>query len=91
MNWHQRIAEARERGHFTGDDLAAARSWVTCACGEQDQRIPRHYYGWPLDAELDNVGCRFSNAVDDGDFDEAASLLDAIDRRAAEVLAEVAK
>lgn len=91
MNWHKRIAAARKRGRFTGDDEQLAGDWVTCACGEQDQRIPRHQVSCPKDAYLGRLGCSFSDAVKMNDYDGADRLLAAIERRAAEVLEEVAK
>lgn len=33
--WSQRIAEARVRGRFTGQDADCAAKWTCCAVGEQ--------------------------------------------------------
>lgn len=86
--WEDRIIEARERGHFTVEDCKLAGDWVTCACGQQDPRIARDSDGAPVDKQLMNRGCDFFAAVRADDFDEAAALLDEIEKRAAEVLSE---
>lgn len=42
----------------------AAGSWVTCACGNQDARLPRHPNGTPLDFKLLNLGLDFATFID---------------------------
>jgi hypothetical protein len=108
-NWHERIQEAEERGGFTGGDYDLANSWTTCACGEQDPRIPR--YGCaalpeeteemmmeagsrispnaPKDMELSNLGIQFTDAVLNDDTDLARDLIQRIEVRAIQVLAEL--
>lgn len=85
MNWQQRIDRAAERGSFDDADLDLAANWVTCACGEQDPRIPRKC-GAPEDLELRLLGSDFSRAVQSDSFFEASKLLGLIERRAAELL-----
>lgn len=92
--WSDRIAEARQRGKFTADDVVLARSWVTCACGEQDQRIPRlkdtgGVTDEPVDDRLSVLGTYFFNYVTDNDIDRADKTLALIEARAAEVLREL--
>lgn len=89
MNWHERIKAARERGAFTEGDCKLAREWPTCACGEQDPRIPRNKSGSPKDDELSDLGNDFTSAIYWSDFPRARRILAQIERRAAEVLAEV--
>lgn len=95
MNWHQRIAAARERGTFLARDTKLAGDWATCACGEQDPRIPRYAAlddsPAPLDDELENLGLDFLTAVEENSFDEAESVLARIEHRATEILAEATK
>lgn len=87
MTWHERIDAAEKRGEFTLKDRIDAGNWVTCACGEQDERIQRHFGGEPYDAILNRQGTLFMDAVDADDFDAARITLAAIERRAAELLA----
>lgn len=64
--WGKRIADAKKRGRFTQRDIAASSTWVTCACGQQDLRIPRHtfdYWGKPKDRILAALGMDFEQSV----------------------------
>lgn len=91
MTWHERIRAARERGDlFTPEDYRAASDWPTCACGEQDPRVPRFPCPpCPEDRELYELGCEFKDAVGADDVDKAKRLLARIEARAAEVVAGV--
>ena len=62
-NWHERIELARNSLGFHKADCFLAQHWVTCACGEQDSRIPRDGEKAPLDAQLRSLGSDFSAAV----------------------------
>ncbi len=42
-----------------------AKSWVTCACGNQCAVIPRDVMGAPLDDKLGDLGCKFADAISD--------------------------
>lgn len=90
-SWRERIAEARESGQFTSEDGILSRYWFSCACGEQDPRIPRHDgpagCGDPLDEELQGLGVRFDVCVMNNDFDEAEAVLGKIEARSALILA----
>jgi hypothetical protein len=97
--WFKAIEEARVLGEFTYEHHRRANDWTTCACGEQDRRIPRYeqddedetgarvYAGEPKDDDLSALGCRFAWAVDDDDLDGALALLHQIEARAAVVIA----
>lgn len=87
--WFARIATAREKGgFFTEEDFARAMDWVTCACGEQDPAIPRGDLNEPLDKDLFDLGDMFSTAIKNDAINHAESILQAIQARAAIVLAE---
>lgn len=74
--------------------------WVTCACGKQDPRIPRHEAGAPKDALLSTLGVEFCGAIGalrmnryrerHHEFvNKAINCLQRIERRAKEVLAAI--
>ena len=88
-HWGLRIIEAEARGEFTDDDLRDASSWVTCACGRLDERVPRNDYDAPRDRELKDLGVLFVSPVFRGDFIDAADCLVEIERRAGELLAKI--
>ena len=86
--WGKRIIHIEETGKMLVEWLDEAWGWQTCACGEQDERIPRNEDGCPFDEQLRRDGVEFplylqSNIV------EAARCLIRIEERAAEVLKEV--
>lgn len=94
--WWKVIEAAKARKQrglqaFTPLQRARAAEWTTCACGEQDAKIPRYTNGVPVDDPLGILACDFSQAVGIGDVKAATSLLRAIEKRAAEVLREIAK
>lgn len=98
LTWHQRIAEAKERDHFTKEDVALARKWPTCACGEQDPRVPRYSaveagalneVEMPKDDILVSCGLNFLHAIAGNQPSIALELLTAIELRSAEILAEI--
>jgi len=88
-NWYTRIIEARKRGEFTRGDRALVGHWVTCACGEQDDRIFRSPSGAPMDMDLSYWGLKFSEAVCDNLFVEAEKLLRSIEHRAGIIIKEL--
>jgi hypothetical protein len=62
-NWHDRIYEAKQRGHFTEEDADLADSWVTCACGEQDAALMTNHNEGPRDLVLRRLGYDFNKYV----------------------------
>ena len=100
MTWHERLDAIEARGFPTDEDKQLAENWVTCACGEQDPRIPRFaedfedlgYENAPKDALLRDLGLEFFIAIKlsifNGTF-KARRILAASEKRAAEVIADV--
>ena len=89
--WWDRIREARERGVFTWEDVNLAATWVTCACGEQDPRIPRNNSKTaphPKDPYLFRLGTAFADYIWHNDIGAAEIALRFIEKRAAEILSE---
>lgn len=92
MNWIERINRAEEANSgFTFADRVDATDWVTCACGEQDPRIPREESGAPEDEQLLDLGVGFAEAVQDDDWALAREILFEIEERVAVILASVAR
>lgn len=62
-----------------------ASSWVTCACGNQCDIIPRKYNGQPADTILAALGGRdgFYGAVKNKNRIDALYYLEAIEQRSA--------
>lgn len=93
-NWNLRIAAAKKRKRFTDRDVTDSASWVTCACGRQDPRIPRiedtfsAVKGRPYDGDLMNLGQQFYDRVVLHDTKGASTTLKAIEKRAKIVLKE---
>lgn len=88
-HWGKRIITAEELHSTTRADINDSGAWPTCACGKQDPRIPRGLGGAPLDENLEELGVAFYQHVCAHRFFEAAETLIAIERRAAEILAEL--
>lgn len=91
--WGGRIIHASESDtrEFTEEDVELAQEWATCACGRQDERIPRIWDGGPEDVELRFLGRLFMDAVEESEIAVAALVLVNIERRAREILAELGK
>lgn len=67
-----------------------AGQWVTCACGNQCEIIPRNG-GAPVDGELHHLGLRFSSDVDDLNIEEAALTLEKIEKRSETLIKRILK
>jgi hypothetical protein len=83
--WGKAIIEAERNGGFTGNDVAKAGLWTTCAVGLQrgiPLLIPYFKEGGPSDRDLRTLGRRFSNCVEHNKFVEAAQRLVDIENRA---------
>jgi hypothetical protein len=63
-----------------------SKSWVTCACGGQDDRIARTFSGEPLDQKLNSLGLQFHVAINNDHFEEAKEILREIQKRSAEIV-----
>ena len=87
MTWRERIVAARSGG-FTERDREDARTWATCAVGEQHAKMPETVIyvtipgcSEPADYYLEGFGLDFMDAVRENDPASAESLLDAIEDR----------
>ena len=78
------------------EDLAfRAGGWITCACGNQCDIIPRKssddgfYDGQPEDETLNNLGLGFSQLVYDREWEKAKLVLADIEARSEVLIAEI--
>lgn len=87
FNWYKvlKIAKGLKK---TGLDILMlpyltnkSSSWVTCACGNMCDIIPRNNIGCPFDKELTQLGGKFHGEVSDRDYTEALNTLDQIEER----------
>lgn len=88
--WGRRIVKAEERGFFFERDHWDSNRWTTCACGRQDERIPRNYGRVPLDPQLRRLGGMFYRVIKRRKYVCAAEILIAIEKRSAEILRDIA-
>lgn len=98
--WFRIIQAARKRGRFTDNQRVYAAQWTTCACGEQDPRIPRLVPGsdayrnaddgpWcPVDWRLRSLGLEFATQVENNQFNAALNTLRMIEERSAYLIKE---
>jgi hypothetical protein len=66
-----------------------AASWVTCACGNQCERIPRNEGGAPDDIVLYDLGTKFSQAIEYEQRPLAIQILNEIEKRSVHIINEI--
>lgn len=71
--------ELEEATSFSG-------AWISCACGQLDDRLKRDKDGVPEDKELRDLGVRFYMQVEEANFAGALGTLDQIEARERELL-----
>ena len=95
FDWYKALKKRKITSSQWEDMKERSLSWVTCACGNQCAIIPRDIIphnrvpSRPLDSKLYKLGDDFANAVIDEDVKGALGLLDAIELRSAELIAEI--
>lgn len=65
--------------------------WITCACGNQCDVIPRESSGKPKDLILIDLGYEFHNLIKDQNWDDAKEILSQIEERSSFLIAEIKK
>lgn len=89
FDWNAFLAVPRTAGEWSAA-LFFAKDWVTCACGNQCDAIPRdRTLGYPIDHKLRDYGSCFTSAIRERDRQRAIYLLVQIEKRSAEILAEM--
>lgn len=81
--------EACSMAHRMAESYAS--DWVTCACGNACESIPRDHTGAPIDPELMSLGLGFYSAISLGHYENAKEILKRIEKRSAEIIAEMGK
>jgi len=66
--------------------LKHSMEWVTCACGNQCELVPRDTDGAPFDSLLHRLGQEFPRRISDFEIIEAEFTLRKIEKRSIEVL-----
>lgn len=90
FDWNVALADPPAQGSPYHKYLVTlAASWVTCACGNQCDLIPRHIDGVPKDIFLGALGSRFSRYVYLADWDKAREMLREIEQRSHELLEQL--
>ena len=92
FDWNKFLENPPQKGseeHLDACDLAEA--WITCACGNQCDIIPRYPIGSPVDDKLEFLGIGFNNSIQDAEYDVAKEILAKIEKRSEEIRAELIK
>jgi hypothetical protein len=92
FDWNKFLENPPEKGseeHLDACDLA--EDWVTCACGNLCDIIPRSTLGRPLDDKLESLGIDFNNSVQDARYDVGKETLAKIEKRSEEIIKELTK
>jgi hypothetical protein len=93
FDWNKFLENPPEKGseeHLDACDLAEA--WVTCACGNLCDIIPRSPLGGcPIDDELESLGIAFNHSIQDARYYVAKEILAKIERRSEEIIFELTK
>lgn len=69
-------------------DIADRKSgnWVTCACGQLCDSLPRDESGIPEDEQLHALGVVFYDSIVDSDFKFAKKILKRIEKRSLKLI-----
>jgi hypothetical protein len=92
FDWWKALENPPKYDNIDQDDLAdMAGTWVTCACGNQCEAIPRRSDGEPWDEDLRDLGLLFYYQIRDLEWEEAKETLRKIEIRSAEILTGLEK
>lgn len=80
-------------GDITHDEWFNAtklsENWITCACGNQCDIIPRNSSGEPNDSILFVYGVQFNSLISNYRYSKAKEVLAAIEQRSAELIKQI--
>lgn len=89
FNWNEFLNKENisEEEWIEAEELA--ENWVTCACGNQCDVIPRDYFGEPKDWELFELGHNFAKVIESKNISSAKEILKGIEERSAYLINEL--
>ena len=88
IDWYAELTADKIDWEKLGD---LSGDWVTCACGNQCDIIPRDWIGEPIDDELSSLGYKFNDAVCDRLSESAIQILHRIEIRSQELIDRIHK
>ena len=81
-DWYAFLDASEEiKEEFSEDASELANAWITCACGQVCNVLPKSLYGAPKDREARYLGIAFNQDIVDEDWDEAKETLNKIEAR----------
>lgn len=89
FNWNEFLNKKNISKEEWDNAESLADSWVTCACGNQCDVIPRDCFGGPKDRELFRLGYNFYKVIGSKDINSAKEILKAIEERSAYLINEI--
>lgn len=92
FNWRHYLTKGIEGNLSVSEKVLLSKlagEWVTCACGNQCDIIPRMELGMPEDYKLRVLGYLFSGYVDSQEYEEAAKILEQIEQRSMQLIEEL--
>jgi len=90
FDWRKALENPPEIDTPEHDELISlSEKWVTCACGNLCDAIPRDEDGTPNDLILKNLGVNFDHCVENCEWEIAKEILKLIEKRSSEILKEM--
>lgn len=91
FDWNRFLKNAIRRKTDLPDEVfhevcTLSADWVTCACGNQCEVIPRNSIGCPLDPILAELGSDFADYISDSLWQDAKRCLKQIENRTVKLL-----
>ena len=89
FDWNAYLNKPRRTSGEILDAVRLSNYWITCACGNQCDVIPRNFDGIPLDTELRILGRRFTSAIEYRAVKRAKLILAKIEARSKFLIDEI--
>lgn len=91
FNWNEFLNRPKKEifGYEWDDASSLASSWVTCACGNQCDILPRNREGAPTDGILSHLGIKFMVKIDNRQRKKALEVLQKIEERSTLLIREL--
>lgn len=96
FNWFAFLNERIERKDSISEKeqkrmVKKAKSWVTCACGNQCAVLDREKDGTPFDEKLEDWGVEFWDCIMNEDWAKGKRVLSKIEKRSSKLIAVAEK